>query len=59
MGLNRTSYRRRMGIYPETFHDIHEVLQAWEGQKKKSGRPTALSMAEQLILLSRGQFGVG
>ena len=50
MGLNRTSYRRRTGIYPETFHDMHEVLQAWEGQKKKPGRPAALSMAEQLIL---------
>ena len=49
-GLNRTSYRRRTGIYPETFHDMHEVLQAWEGQKKKPGRPAALSMAEQLIL---------
>lgn len=50
MGLNRTSYRRRTGIYPETFHDMHEILQAWEGQKKKSGRPAALSMVEQLIL---------
>ena len=50
MGLNRTSYRRRTGIYPETFHDMHEILQSWEGQKKKLGRPAALSMAEQLIL---------
>ena len=50
MGLNRTSYRRRTGIYPETFHDMHEILQAWESQKKKPGRPAALLMAEQLIL---------
>ena len=49
-GLNRTSYRRRTGIYPETFHEMHEVLQAWESRKKKPGRPPALSVAEQLIL---------
>ena len=29
---------------------MHEILQAWESQKKKPGRPAALLMAEQLIL---------
>ncbi len=49
-GLNRTGYRRRTGIYPEIFHEMLEVLQAWESRKKKPGRPPALSMAEQLML---------
>jgi hypothetical protein len=48
--MNRKQFRRRTGIYPETFAEIEEVLTLREGRKKKSGRPAALSVAEQLLL---------
>lgn len=37
-------------MYPETFAEMEAVLAQREGRKKKSGRPAALSVAEQLLL---------
>lgn len=48
--MNRTRFKRRTGIYPETFAEMETVLVEREGAKKKSGRPAALSPAEQLLL---------
>lgn len=48
--MNRTRFKRRTGIYPETFTDMQAVLVEREHLKKKSGRPAALSPAEQLLL---------
>ncbi len=49
--MNRKQFRRRTGIYPETFAEMEAVLNECEGRKKKSGRPAALSVAEQLLTL--------
>lgn len=48
--MNRTRFKRRTGIYPETFVAMETVLVEREGTKKKSGRPAAPSPAEQLLL---------
>ncbi|WP_240740859.1 transposase family protein [Deinococcus sp. Arct2-2] len=48
--MNRKQFHRRTGVYPETFTEMEEVLTLREGRKKKSGRPAALSVAEQLLL---------
>lgn len=48
--LNRAQFRRRTGVYPETFAEMEAVLAEREGRKKKSGRPAVLSVAEQLLL---------
>ena len=41
--MNRRRFKRRTGIYPETFSIMENVLIEREGIKKKSGRPAALS----------------
>ena len=48
--MNRTQFRRRTGVYPETFAEMEAVLTLREARKKKSGRPAALSVAEQLLM---------
>ncbi len=48
--MNRKQFRRRTGVYPETFAQMEAVLIEREGQKKKSGRPAALRVAEQLLM---------
>ncbi|QLG11084.1 IS5 family transposase (plasmid) [Deinococcus sp. D7000] len=48
--MNRTRFKRRTGIYPETFAKMEAVLTRRECAKKKSGRPAALSPGEQLLL---------
>lgn len=48
--MNRQQFRRRTGVYPETFAEMEAVLRQREEQKKKSGRPAALGVAEQLLL---------
>ncbi len=50
MQLNRTSFRRRTGVYLETYQQMLSVLEAREQHKKKSGRPGALTLGEQLLL---------
>ena len=48
--MNRQQFKRRTGVYPETFAEMEAVLTQREEQKKKSGRPAASSVAEQLLL---------
>ncbi len=47
---NRKQFKRRTGIYPETFVAMEAVLIEREASKKKSGRPAALSPGSQLLL---------
>ena len=48
--MNRQQFKRRTGVYPETFAEMEAVLIEREAKKKKSGRPAALTPAEQLLL---------
>nr|WP_255578742.1 transposase family protein [Deinococcus sp. RIT780] len=48
--LNRTRFKRHTGVYPETFAEMEIVLDQRERSKKKSGRPPALNVSEQLLL---------
>jgi uncharacterized protein YheU (UPF0270 family) len=48
--MNRTRFKRRTGIYPETFAEMEAVLVERQRGKKKSGHPPALSLGEQLLL---------
>jgi hypothetical protein len=48
--MNSKQFRRCTGVYPETFAEMEEVLTLREGREKKSGRPAALSVAEQLLM---------
>ena len=48
--MNCKQFCRRTGVYPETFAQMEAVLAQQEQQKKKAGRPAALSVAEQLLL---------
>jgi len=44
--MNRTRFKRRTGISPETFYVLESVLVERENNKTKSGRPAAFSPAE-------------
>ncbi len=48
--MNRQQFKRRTGVYPETFAEMEAVLTQREEQKKKRGRPAGLRVAEQLLL---------
>ena len=48
--MNRKQFRRRTGGYPEIFAEMKAVLIERAGRKKKSGRPAALSVAEQRLM---------
>lgn len=48
--LNRVSFRRLTGVSPETFAEMVLVLREREASKRKSGRPAALSLEDQLLM---------
>lgn len=48
--MNRKQFKRRTGVYPETFAEMEAVLRQREERKKKRGRPASRSVAEQLLL---------
>ncbi|THF70948.1 transposase family protein [Deinococcus sp. Arct2-2] len=48
--MNHKQFRRRTGVYPETFAEMEAVLTLREEREEKSGRPAALSVAEQLLM---------
>ncbi|WP_245557582.1 IS5 family transposase [Deinococcus peraridilitoris] len=50
MKLNRVRFKRRTGVYPETFEAMRDVLDQREQAKTKAGRPAALTPDEQLLL---------
>lgn len=48
--LSSEAFRRYSGVKPETFEAMLGVLREVEQDKKKSGRPSKLSLEEQLLL---------
>jgi hypothetical protein len=50
MGMNRNRFKRRTGVYPEIFQEMKEEFQAWHLKKKKRGRPSALTLEEQVLM---------
>ncbi|WP_339098358.1 hypothetical protein ACINK0_17945 (plasmid) [Deinococcus sp. VB343] len=50
MRMTRKQFKRRTGVYPETFTAMEAALQAWELDKNRSGRPPARTLSEQLLL---------
>lgn len=44
------AFRRCCGVEPETFEIVLKVLEEAEKSKKKAGRPSKLSLADQLLL---------
>ena len=49
-GLSPGQFKRLTGVKRETFEQMLSVLKQSEGQKKRSGRPSKLSLADQLLL---------
>lgn len=48
--LSRAAFRRRTGVTPETFAEMLNVLRLREAGKRKSGRPPALTLEDQLLM---------
>ena len=49
-GLPPGEFKRLTGVKRETFGRMLRVLEEGEQQKKRSGRPSKLSLADQLLL---------
>jgi hypothetical protein len=49
-GLPRGQFKRLTGVKRETFERMLRVLKQREQQKKRSGRPSKLSLTDQLLL---------
>lgn len=47
---NNAGFKRYTGIHKATFYDMLEAMQQFEAQKTKSGRPSVLSLEEQILL---------
>lgn len=48
--LKPEAFKRLCGIRPETFAEMVKVLEAKARQKRKPGRPSKLSIANQLLM---------
>ena len=47
---NNAGFKRYTGIHKGTFYEMLNAMQEYEAQKTKSGRPSALSLEEQILL---------
>ena len=47
---NDAGFKRYTGIHKATFREMLAAMQQHEAQKTKSGRPSALSLEEQILL---------
>ena len=47
---NDAGFKRYTGIHKATFHEMLDAMQQYEAAKTKSGRPSALSLEEQIVL---------
>ena len=47
---NDAGFKRYTGIHKATFNGMLEAMQQYEAAKTKSGRPSALSLEEQIVL---------
>ena len=50
LALPRPNFRRTLGVKPNTYHTMRDVLVEREARKKKSGRTPALDLDDQLVL---------
>lgn len=48
--LEKGEFKRLVGVTPKTFRRMVRVVREAEGQKKKVGRPSKLSLEEQVLL---------
>ena len=48
--LNPEEFKRFCGVYPETFKYMVKVLAAEKVLQKKSGRPSKLSLEDQILM---------
>lgn len=48
--LGKGEFKRLVGVTPKTFRRMVKVVREAEGQKKKAGRPSKLSIEEQVLL---------
>jgi len=49
--LKTKEFRRLTGVKPATLKAMVRCVEAWEGQKVKWGRPSALSSYDQGLML--------
>lgn len=49
-GLAPEAFKRLTGVKPQVFDEMPAVLREAEGQKKKAGRRSKLSLADKLLL---------
>ena len=47
---NNAGFKRYTGIHKATFNGMLEAMQQYEAAKTKSGRPSTLSLEEQIVL---------
>ena len=47
---NDAGFKRYTGIHKATFNSMLEAMQQYEAAKTKSGRPSTLSLEEQIVL---------
>ncbi|WP_182407291.1 transposase family protein [Psychrobacter sp. GP33] len=50
LAQDNAGFKRYTGIHKATFHEMLDAMQQHEAQKTKSGRPSALSLEEQILL---------
>ena len=50
LGQNDAGFKRYTGIHKATFNGMLEAMQQYEAAKTKSGRPSTLSLEEQIVL---------
>lgn len=50
LGLPAERFKRKLGVERPTYELMRSVLEARETTKKRSGRPPALCLEDQLIL---------
>lgn len=48
--LKQTEFKRLCGVYPDTFQNMVKVLAAEKILHKKTGRPSKLSLEDQLLI---------
>lgn len=48
--LKATEFKRLCGVYPDTFRDMVKVLSVEKILQKKTGRPSKLSLEDQILI---------
>lgn len=48
--LNLSDFKRLCGVYPKTFAQMVKIVQKYQENKKVSGRPSKLSIENQILM---------